>query len=262
MNGSDAAIYWSSLSWGAVLLNIMPFAGLLALIAILPLVESTAQWWDSLRNKALVAAVCAVSGVALYVLPTGDGGRVLETALDYGAFLALLTSLFVISGGIHVSGSFAGFPRTNTALLALGAILANLLGTTGASMLLIRPLLHANRKRSHKVAYRGVLHFHRLELWGTAHAARRPSPVSWVSAGGAVRLDAEVGEGMGVHQRDSSGSVQFSGRMVFRERGTLHQGFLGGGRGHLAEIAPPAGKAQPGSARGRDGDAYFCPDTW
>jgi Na+/H+ antiporter NhaD/arsenite permease-like protein len=150
MNGSDAAIYWSSLSWGAVLLNIMPFAGLLALIAILPLVKSTAQWWDSLRNKALVAAVCAVSGVALYVLPTGDGGRVLETALDYGAFLALLTSLFVISGGIHVSGSFAGFPSTNTALLALGAILANLLGTTGASMLLIRPLLHANRKRSHK----------------------------------------------------------------------------------------------------------------
>jgi Na+/H+ antiporter NhaD/arsenite permease-like protein len=70
--------------------------------------------------------------------------------MDYLAFIALLGSLYVISGGIHVKEAFAGLPLINTSILALGALLANFIGTTGASMLLIRPLIRANRKRIHK----------------------------------------------------------------------------------------------------------------
>lgn len=142
--------YWASLSPLATVLNLLPFVGLLTAIAVLPLVPAVAGWWDSHKNKAAVAVIAAVIGLTAYVLPTGDWGRVEGTALDYAAFIALLASLFIVSGGIHIAGSFAGFPRTNTMLLGLGAVLANFLGTTGASMLLIRPLLHANRKRRHK----------------------------------------------------------------------------------------------------------------
>ena len=65
--------------------------------------------------------------------------------------MALLGALFVISGGIYVRGSLAGTPLANSAILGIGAVLANLIGTTGASMVLIRPLLRANAERMHKV---------------------------------------------------------------------------------------------------------------
>jgi Na+/H+ antiporter NhaD/arsenite permease-like protein len=88
--------------------------------------------------------------VALGLAPTGDAGRVFHTYLDYGAFLSLMGALYVVSGGIHIRGVYEGFPFVNTFFLAVGALLSNVLGTTGASMLLIRPLLHANRHRKHK----------------------------------------------------------------------------------------------------------------
>jgi Na+/H+ antiporter NhaD/arsenite permease-like protein len=144
------ASYWQDLGFGANLLNLAPFIGLLVAIAVLPLLPRTSSWWESHRHKAWVASVFALLGLGAYVIPTGDWGRAGQTYLDYMAFLALLTSLYIISGGIHIGGSFVGFPRTNTFVLMLGALLANLFGTTGASMLLIRPLLHANRKRVHK----------------------------------------------------------------------------------------------------------------
>jgi Na+/H+ antiporter NhaD/arsenite permease-like protein len=80
-----------------------------------------------------------------------DPAALAHTALEYAAFIALMGSLFAISGGVRVAGSLAGTPLSNTALLALGAVLANLVGTTGASMLLIRPYLRANRRRSSRV---------------------------------------------------------------------------------------------------------------
>ena len=72
-----------------------------------------------------------------------------ETAREYAAFMALIGALFVISGGIYLGGSLAGAPAGNTALLAVGALLASVVGTTGASALLIRPLLRANARRAH-----------------------------------------------------------------------------------------------------------------
>jgi len=125
----------------------LPFAGLLLAIALLPLVAH--DFWESNRHKALVAALFALP-VAVYLLAAhgAPGGHaLLEKGEEYVAFIVLLLSLFVITGGIHVGGSLSGTPLVNTGMLALGAVLASVIGTTGASVLLIRPLLRANAPR-------------------------------------------------------------------------------------------------------------------
>jgi Na+/H+ antiporter NhaD/arsenite permease-like protein len=131
--------------------GIAPFLILLVAIAILPLLNFTTEWWGRPWNKWLLAALCGFLGVLFHFTVAGDSGRLVETLLDYLSFIALLASLYVVSGGIHISGAFSGLPWLNTLFLALGALLANLMGTTGASMVLIRPLLHANRRRQKKV---------------------------------------------------------------------------------------------------------------
>jgi Na+/H+ antiporter NhaD/arsenite permease-like protein len=132
-------------------LSVAPFVLVLLSIALLPLFAP--HWWEHNRNKAIVATVLALPFAAYLVLTFGAEGRreLLHSLLDYVSFMALLGSLFVISGGIRVGGSLAGTPLANSALLAIGAVLANLIGTTGASMVLIRPLLRANQERRHKV---------------------------------------------------------------------------------------------------------------
>src|SRR6185369_17998406 len=146
----DSLNYWRQLSAGASALNCAPFVIFLFLIAVFPFIRGIASWWENPRNKFLSAAVCAGAGVFLYISPTGDAAKVVDTYLDYLAFLALLGSLFTVSGGIHISGAFAGLPYINTLFLGFGAILSSFLGTTGASMVLIRPLLRANQLRRHK----------------------------------------------------------------------------------------------------------------
>jgi Na+/H+ antiporter NhaD/arsenite permease-like protein len=129
---------------------IVPFLALLAAIAVLPL--TVPRWWESNRNKGIVCALFAVPVVAYLGSGFGIDGqqRLVETAGDYASFVALIGSLFVIAGGIHVDGSLSGTPLMNTAFLGIGAILANLFGTTGASVLLIRPLLRANASRQNQ----------------------------------------------------------------------------------------------------------------
>ena len=132
------------------LASVIPFVALLGCIAVLPL--AAPHWWEHNRNKAIVSAVLGVP-LAVYLAVTfGHEGIVqLEHAgIEYVSFIALLGSLFVISGGIYVKGSLSGTPLLNTAILAIGAVLANVVGTTGASMLLIRPLLRANAPRQRK----------------------------------------------------------------------------------------------------------------
>jgi Na+/H+ antiporter NhaD/arsenite permease-like protein len=130
--------------------SLVPFLLLLGAIALLPLVAN--HWWESNRNKGLVAAALALPFTGWLLGAHGAQGLVAleHVALDYLSFMALLGSLFVIAGGIHVRGSLAGTPLANTALLGIGAVLANLIGTTGASMVLIRPYLRANAEREHK----------------------------------------------------------------------------------------------------------------
>jgi Na+/H+ antiporter NhaD/arsenite permease-like protein len=126
--------------------SVLPFVATLLSIAIVPMVLP--QWWDSNRNKAILSVVLSIPVLAL-VLPC-DPSLLAHSLLDYFSFIVLLGALFVISGGIHVSGAFAGTPLVNTIFLAIGAVLANIIGTTGASMLLVRPYIRANHVRRHK----------------------------------------------------------------------------------------------------------------
>jgi Na+/H+ antiporter NhaD/arsenite permease-like protein len=140
---------------------IAPFVALLLSIALLPLIPQTRHWWEHNRNKLLVALTLSVVTLGYYLMRhTGFHGaetglptavRVLTNAVlkDYIPFIILLFSLYVISGGISLTGDLPAHPGTNTAFLALGAVLASFIGTTGASMLLIRPLLQVNSERKH-----------------------------------------------------------------------------------------------------------------
>jgi Na+/H+ antiporter NhaD/arsenite permease-like protein len=133
--------------------TVLPFATLLLSIALLPLVRPT--WWESHHRKAVIAIVLSVPAVAWLIL-AGETVTLVHSLQDYASFIALLGSLFVISGGIHLRGSLSGTPLGNTAVLAAGSVLANLIGTTGASMVLIRPLLRANearQRRAHVVVF-------------------------------------------------------------------------------------------------------------
>jgi Na+/H+ antiporter NhaD/arsenite permease-like protein len=129
---------------------VLPFAAYLLAIALVPL--AAPHFWESNRNKLLVAAIASLPVLAyLLAVETDDGPHwLVHSAKEYVAFIALLGALFVISGGVHLRGSLAGTPLVNTAVLALGAVLASFIGTTGASMLLIRPLLRANAARERK----------------------------------------------------------------------------------------------------------------
>ncbi|MBI3073900.1 MAG: sodium:proton antiporter [Deltaproteobacteria bacterium] len=130
-----------SLAWGA------PFAGLLLSIAIVPLAAS--RFWEKNRNKAIVSALF-LAPVAVMLLVNGAEGRteLAHTLIEYVSFIILLASLYTISGGIVLEGDIQATPLTNTTFLGVGAVLANLVGTTGASMLLIRPLLKTNSERA------------------------------------------------------------------------------------------------------------------
>ena len=133
--------------------TVLPFATLLLSIAVLPLIRPV--WWENHFHKAILAAVLSVPALA-WLTSQGQSRTLFHSLQYYVSFLALLGSLFVISGGIHLRGSLAGTPMGNTAVMALGTVLANLIGTTGASMLLIRPLLRANearRRKSHVVVF-------------------------------------------------------------------------------------------------------------
>ncbi len=133
--------------------SIIPFVLLLLSIAVMPLVAS--HWWHINRNQGLVV-LGAVLPVLLYLLylHVAKGLPTLamleEKVLEYVAFIVMLGSLYVVSGGIVISGDLPGKPAINLGFLLLGALLANAIGTTGASILLIRPVLRINRLRTNK----------------------------------------------------------------------------------------------------------------
>ena len=132
--------------------SVAPFVALLLCIALLPLLAP--HWWHSNRNKARVAAAAGVP-IAVYLaavhLVTGQKA-LLPLAHEvgkYASFIILLGSLYAVSGGIVLSGDLRPTPLTNAAFLAAGAVLASVIGTTGASVVLIRPVLRINRFRQH-----------------------------------------------------------------------------------------------------------------
>ena len=129
--------------------SMIPFGLMLLTIAIVPLIAE--HWWESNVHKLLVALVLGIP--TAICLMTGGMLHELEHQLfgDYIPFIILLLALYVITGGIHLAGDIQAKPWVNTTFLGLGWLLASVMGTTGAAMLLIRPLLTTNQQREHKV---------------------------------------------------------------------------------------------------------------
>lgn len=136
LNGADLSLLWG-----------VPFAGILLSIALMPLFLPS--FWHHHFGK--VAAFWSLAFLLPFAVVFGPGlaASSLTHALvaEYIPFVILLTALFTVSGGIYIRGNLHGAPGLNTAILAIGAVLASFMGTTGASMLLIRPLIRANDAR-------------------------------------------------------------------------------------------------------------------
>ncbi|CAN5472039.1 sodium:proton antiporter [soil metagenome] len=140
LDGASMGVVWA-----------LPFAGLLLSIALFPII--THHVWEMHCGK--IAALWALMLLAAMILHDGFPATLaalIHTALlEYIPFILLLLALFTVAGGIVLRGNLHGSPGTNTALLAFGTILASIAGTTGAAMVLIRPLLRANDDRRRNV---------------------------------------------------------------------------------------------------------------
>jgi len=129
--------------------SVVPFVLMLLSIALMPMIAE--HWWHPNRNKLIVSLLLGLP-VAGYMVSLGRFHNVEhQMLLDYIPFIALLGSLFYISGGIVLRGDIEATPLNNTIFLAIGGVFASFIGTTGASMLLIRPLLKSNSERKHVV---------------------------------------------------------------------------------------------------------------
>ena len=127
--------------------TLIPFAIMLLMIAVAPLVAG--NFWESNRNKLICTLIVAVP-TAIYLLCAGMGHALSHQIFgDYVPFIILLLSLFVVTGGIQIKGDIVATPLVNSIILSIGFILASFMGTTGAAMLLIRPLLEINKQRKH-----------------------------------------------------------------------------------------------------------------
>ncbi len=140
LDGSQLSILWG-----------VPFAGILLSIALMPLLAP--MFWHHHFGKVSAAwALAFLLPFAVFFGPAAAGAGIVHAMLaEYIPFIILLTALYTVSGGIYIRGNLHGSPGLNTAILAIGAVLASFMGTTGASMLLIRPLIRANDNRKHVV---------------------------------------------------------------------------------------------------------------
>ena len=140
LDGSDLSIFW-----------VIPFAGILLSIAIFPLVAS--HFWHKHFGK--ISAFWATLLIIPFLFKAGLSVTLYEVLhvglLEYVPFIILLLALFTISGGVQLTGSLVGKPIVNTSVIFIGTVLASWMGTTGAAMLLIRPLIRANKDREKKV---------------------------------------------------------------------------------------------------------------
>jgi Na+/H+ antiporter NhaD/arsenite permease-like protein len=128
---------------GPPLWSILPFVALLGLIACGPLLF--AHWWHKHYPKVCFALAALVAGY--YFFARGDSHALVHAGVDYVQFITLIGSLFIVSGGIHITVKGEATPFANVVFLLVGALLANVLGTTGSSMLLIRPWIRMNKYR-------------------------------------------------------------------------------------------------------------------
>ncbi len=129
----------------------LPFAGILLCIALMPLLAPKIWHHHYGKIAALWASLFLVPFAVKFGLGAAASAFLHALFAEYIPFVVLLVALFVVSGGIYIKGNLHGSPLLNTSILAIGAVAASFMGTTGASMLLIRPLIRANDNRQHKV---------------------------------------------------------------------------------------------------------------
>ena len=157
----------------------IPFAGLLLCIAVMPLLR--AEWWEA--HQPLVVFMWIILLVVPFAIVYGAGDT-FETVLecivnDYLTFIVLLFGLFCVSGNITVGGDFAGSPRVNACLLALGTLLSSCIGTTGASMLMEKK----------KKTYYGIFHFSDFQYGWLSYANRRSAASNGIYAWSTIFLE-------------------------------------------------------------------------
>lgn len=129
--------------------SIIPFVIMLGAIAVFPLMPSMAHRWEKFGFQLAFALILGVP-VALWLWLGGEHVFVIHKLWEYVQFIMLLFALFVVSGGIFLKGDIRATPKNNTLFLAAGAGLASFIGTTGAAMLFIRPVLNTNKERTHR----------------------------------------------------------------------------------------------------------------
>ncbi len=182
---------------------VVPFVGLLLSIAFLPL--RAPNFWANHKNKALVAFLWSLP-IAVTFLFQAPHELVLSMK-DYSSFLLLLTALFIISGGIVLKGDLKATPEVNTLFLLIGAVLANFVGTTGASMLLIRPLLQTNSERRHTIHIPIFFIFLVSNIGGSSDPSRRSAALHGFHQGRALPLDPSAPPDVGRHGRRRAADV-------------------------------------------------------
>ncbi len=129
------------------LVSLIPFLLILLVIAFFPLLPKVSHWWEHNKNRALVSAILGIPMV-IYI-GMNDYHQVIHTGIEYFQFLSLLAALFITAGGIHISGDIRATPKNNSIILLIGYFIASIVGTTGAAMILIYPILRANSARKH-----------------------------------------------------------------------------------------------------------------
>lgn len=129
--------------------SIIPFVLMLSAIAVFPLTFN--HFWEKNKNKLFIAIILSTPTI-IYLIASNLSVELYHTLVfDYIPFLILIGSLFTITGGILLTGDIQAKPGINTIFLGIGAILASFMGTTGAAMLLIRPIIQTNKERTYKV---------------------------------------------------------------------------------------------------------------
>jgi len=140
LDGSQLSLLWA-----------VPFAGILLSIALFPLFAPH-FWHHHFGKVAVFWALCCAIPLFIYAPFNVAVGSIAHAMIgDYVPFILFVGALFIVAGGIHIKGRFVGTPIVNAVILLIGAFCANLMGTTGAAMLLIRPLIKANESRKYKM---------------------------------------------------------------------------------------------------------------
>ncbi|NWF49775.1 MAG: sodium:proton antiporter [Ignavibacteriaceae bacterium] len=131
------------------IISLLPFILMLLSIAIFPLFWD--RIWEKNKNKLIISIILSLP-VIVYLITSGGELKLYHTIVfDYIPFIILLGALFIITGGIYLTGDIEAKPSVNTLFLGIGAVIASIMGTTGASMLLIRPIIQTNKERTFKV---------------------------------------------------------------------------------------------------------------